>query len=68
MPMGQRTRDLWDLLVNRGVSSHEIRAFYREYGNEPLFNQKPVRNLPHYAAAVNLAQAVKAQLAQPTLT
>ncbi|KAM9862975.1 hypothetical protein ACI1US_01113 [Leucobacter sp. BZR 635] len=67
IPMGVRTRELWDLLVARGVLPANQRVFHREYGNGPLFKGKPVRNLTHYAAAVNMVDAVAALLDQESL-
>lgn len=66
IPMGNTTRELWDLLVDRGVIPAEQRVFHRLYGGESLFMGKPVRNLRHYSGAVNMAEAVRALLAQPS--
>lgn len=67
IPVGGRTRELWDLLVELGVIPAEQRVFHREYGGGPLFNGKPVLNLNHYSAAVNMDEAVEALLSQHSL-
>lgn len=67
IPVGARTRELWDLLVRRGEIPATQRVFHREYGNGPQFTGKPVRNLAHYSAAVNMVDAVESLLAQPAL-
>ncbi|MFK4790717.1 hypothetical protein [Microbacterium sp. ZW T5_56] len=64
IPIGARTRELWDLLVDREAIPAAQRVFHHEYGGAPLFRGKPVQNLTHYAAAVNLAEAVTALLDQ----
>lgn len=66
IPMGNTTRELWDLLVDRGVIPAEQRVFHRFYGGESLFMGKPVQNLRHYSGAVNMAEAVRVLLAQPS--
>lgn len=67
IPIGVRTRELWDFLVQRGDIPADQRVFHHEYGNGEFFRGKPVRNLAHYSAAVNMAGAVAALLAQPRL-
>lgn len=64
IPIGGRTRELWDLLVDLGVIPAAQRVFHREYGGGPLFKDKPVLNLYHYSAAVNMGEAVEALLSQ----
>lgn len=64
IPMGAKTRELWDLLVARKAIPAEQRVFHREFGNGPLFRGRPVLNLTHYAAAVNMPDAVEALLEQ----
>ncbi|MBD7996449.1 hypothetical protein H9639_14195 [Arthrobacter sp. Sa2CUA1] len=67
IPMGDTTRILWDLLVDRGVIPAEQRVFHRAYGNGPLFKERPVTYLRHYAGAVDMVQAVQGLLAQLNL-
>lgn len=67
IPIGGRTRELWDLLVDRGAIPAAQRVFHGEYGNGPLFRGRAVHNLTHYSAAVNMTQAVGATLAQPSV-
>lgn len=64
IPMGGTTRELWDLLVKRGVIPAEQRVFHRHFGAGPLFDEKPVVYLRHYSGSVNMVAAVQALLAQ----
>jgi len=65
IPIGAQTRQLWDLLVARGVLAAEQRVFHRVCGGGPLYRGKPVENLRHYSAAVNMREAVEVLLSQP---
>ncbi|WP_447586890.1 hypothetical protein [Microbacterium lacticum] len=67
IPMGAKTRELWNLLDQKGAIPAAQRVFHREYGNGPLFGGNPVANLTHYSAAVNMAAAVEALLQQKHL-
>lgn len=67
IPIGARTRELWDLLVGLRVIPAEQRVFHKEYGIGPLFRGKPVLNLTHYSAAVNMQDAVESLLSQHSL-
>ena len=68
IPIGGRTRELWDRLVRRGVIPEAQRVFHREYGGGPAFRGKPVRNLAHYSGAVSMVAAVGALLSQHRLS
>lgn len=67
IPIGGRTRELWDRLVQRGVIPEEQRVFHREYGGGPSFKGKAVTNLAHYSGAVDMRAAVQVLLAQHRL-
>lgn len=73
IPMGAKTRELWDFLVAQKVIPETQRVFHRAYGNGPGLDRGPmkpsskVENLVHYSASVNMAGAIKALLAQPRL-
>lgn len=64
IPMGRRTRELWDLLVHISVIPREQRVFHREYTNGSHLSSTGVLNLSHYSGAVNMVRAVEALLAQ----
>lgn len=66
IPFGGRTRELWDLLVDRGAIPAAQRVFHAEYRSGPLFQGRAVHNLARYSGAVNMTQAVGALLAQPS--
>lgn len=67
VPIGGRTRELWDRLVQHGAIPEEQRVFHRCYGGGPSFRGKSVVNLAHYSGAVDMQAAVQALLSQHRL-